>query len=599
MHDCPTCGQPTPEGNFCVRCGAPLNQELAHSRHRAEYAAAPGERRDVPWLVSTLFPHLPRHSEGHFHIALGVGTALVIVLGALRLFPVALIVAAVLLPLLTVVYLYDVNVYGSDPPWAYGWTIVWGTAAGFGLGLLARATASTGSALIERDSTPHVLIGGVAIPALGVLAAVIGLLVLLRRRRFHEVLDGTTFGAATAAALAATEALVVGAGVLSGGLRPAGAAAPWIARLVAIAIATPVLTMSSVALVGAALWLRYRAPMKERGALGPLGRPVIATMVAMALVVAGAIGETFLPAGAWLAWLVAFDVVGLLLLRRTLHIGLLEEASERDIGEPIRCANCGAMTAAHTFCGHCGISLKALPKPAPEAPATRGSFSGRLAAELHGAASNRQRLLVSGAALGALLAAAFASGALAAPGAPAPPCKPGVPCAIPPTGPSTPPRYTAWRSSGLGFSLRYNDHEWSPSSTSPDQLVLEPTGDRIGRLTVKAVRSSRASPASLLAGEVASLRGQLLGLASDPAPGDQLLGTNVGFRPGPGAVYTGTTSTPQGPQDPVALAIVAAGNGRISIVVTAVGAVNDVIERTDLYQSADDIINSVQWPGVQ
>src|ERR1700730_16042961 len=102
MPTCPTCGEPTPEGNFCVRCGAPLDEELEHAHERTHYAAAPGEHRYAPWLVSTLFPAPPRRSERHFHEALGVGTAVVVVLAALRLFPVALITAALLMPLLTV-----------------------------------------------------------------------------------------------------------------------------------------------------------------------------------------------------------------------------------------------------------------------------------------------------------------------------------------------------------------------------------------------------------------------------------------------------------------------------------------------------------------
>ena len=43
---------------------------------------------------------------------------------------------------------------------------------------------------------------------------------LLRGRRFNEVLDGATFGSACAASFAAAEAIVVGAGVLGGGVRP-------------------------------------------------------------------------------------------------------------------------------------------------------------------------------------------------------------------------------------------------------------------------------------------------------------------------------------------------------------------------------------------
>src|ERR1700752_5197145 len=123
MRGCPTCHGQTPDGVYCVRCGAPLvgadtgAAALERSRHRSEFAAAPGEHRYAPWLVSTLFPHLPRHSERHFYAALAGGGLLLAVLGAFRLFPVALIAAAALMPLLTLLYFHDVDIYEGEPAW--------------------------------------------------------------------------------------------------------------------------------------------------------------------------------------------------------------------------------------------------------------------------------------------------------------------------------------------------------------------------------------------------------------------------------------------------------------------------------------------------
>jgi hypothetical protein len=83
------------------------------------------------------------------------------------------------------------------------------------------------------------------------------------------------------------------------------------------------------------------------------------------------VGEVFLPSGGWLGWLVAFDLVVLVLLRRAIHVGLLEESLEIPIGPTFTCPNCGGETARHTFCGQCGISLQALPKARSEG--ARGS----------------------------------------------------------------------------------------------------------------------------------------------------------------------------------------------------------------------------------
>jgi predicted RNA-binding Zn-ribbon protein involved in translation (DUF1610 family) len=61
----------------------------------------------------------------------------------------------------------------------------------------------------------------------------------------------------------------------------------------------------------------------------------------------------------------------IVLLRRAIHVGLLEEALEGPIGPEFTCPNCGHQTARHTFCTNCGVSLQALPKARPSAPTSQ------------------------------------------------------------------------------------------------------------------------------------------------------------------------------------------------------------------------------------
>jgi hypothetical protein len=592
VRTCPTCDQQTPDGRFCVRCGAPLEAGLTHARHRSEFAAAPGEHRLSPRLVSTLFPHLTHHSMRHFRIALAAGLAVLIALGAARLFPVALITAALLMPLLTGLYFYDVDVYEGEPLFASAWTFAWGAASGVGVGILAKAVAPHGAALIDKGSTAHTVTGGVLLPALGVVLMLAGPLVLLRYRRFNEILDGTTFGAACAAAFAAAQAVVVGVDVLGGGLRPAGAAAPWVSRLVSLGIATPVLSMAAIGAACAALWCRYRAPATDRGALGLLGHPLIAVPLAAALVIAGAVGETFMAAGAWLASLVVLDLLAVILLRRAIHVGLLEESAEIEIGPEITCANCGAQTATHTFCGSCGIALQALPKDRGDA--ARGGAHGRLAPGLA-----HRRLLIAGLALGAAVAVGVAVGALAAPATRRPACRRGMECGSPPILPRAVfafPGYSLWQSSGLGFALRYNSSDWQLASQDAQSVELQ-TSDGSSLLIIVGRPSTQATPAELLNHELTALQGQLLGLARDTDPSDALLGANVGLRPGPGGVYDATITSPQAPQTPVSIAMMAASDGRVSIAAVVIAPANDQHEKAAVYQRADDTIASVEWAG--
>jgi hypothetical protein len=357
---------------FCIRCGAPLGSERSDegrpSHERSRFAAAPHEHLAVPRLISTLFPHLPRASLMGFRTALVIGAGVVAGLAALRLFPVALIAAALLVPVLVTIYLIDVDVYEDEPVWALSLTMGWGAVMGVAVGELAIAIAPATADVIRHGGSAYTVTGGVVVPLVGLGALLLGPLVLLRYHRFNDVLDGVTFGTVAAAAFAGAESITYSVHVLGAGLRPHGAVAPWIWRLLSLGVAMPILIMGSAATICAALWLRYRAPVRDREALGLLGHPAVASLAGGALVVGGAIGETFLPAGAWLGWLVAFDLVALVLLRRSIHIGLLEEAAEIPIGAEFTCPNCGESTARHTFCGRCGISLQALPKSRPPSP---------------------------------------------------------------------------------------------------------------------------------------------------------------------------------------------------------------------------------------
>lgn len=360
---CPNCGHEVPEGNWCIRCGHALDG-AARARAGAGFAAAPNERAGSPRIVSTLFPQLPRADMDAFRIALLVGLAGVVALTVARLFPVAILSAALLVPLLTVVYLYDVDVYEDQPFRVVAFTLAWGAVAGVAVGLLADAVATAGPDLAVEKESQDVLLRGVVFPLAAVALTLAGPLVLLPHRKFNDVLDGVTFGAACAVAFTSAQVITTAASLLEGGLRPDGEIAPWVARVLAVAVAQPVLAMAAIGAAAGAWWLRYRAPVKDRRALGVLGNPIVATPLAAGLVVLGAVGQPLLPIGWWLAELVALDLVALLWLRRTIHLGLLQEAAEIEVGPEIECPNCGARTAKHSFCRNCGVALAALPKRA-------------------------------------------------------------------------------------------------------------------------------------------------------------------------------------------------------------------------------------------
>jgi hypothetical protein len=216
-----------------------------------------------PKLISTLFPRLPHDSHRSYRLALGLGSATIVVLAALRLFPVALIAAALLLPLLVALYLVDVNVYGDEPVWALSLTMGWGAVAGVGFGLLALVVAPSAASVVVNGTSQYLLVQGLVLPFCGFFVLLLGPLVLLRYQHFNEVLDGVTFGASTAASFTGAQAITYSAHLMGAGLRPGGAVLPWVWRLLSLGLGMPIVTMGAAAAACAALWLRYRAPARD------------------------------------------------------------------------------------------------------------------------------------------------------------------------------------------------------------------------------------------------------------------------------------------------------------------------------------------------
>ena len=313
-----------------------------------------------------------------FRLAAAGGVLAIVLLALAGLYPLALVAASALIPLLMVLYLVDVDVYEDEPLRVMAATIAWGVVAGVATGWALRVLLPVDLAVRAGLPEGEALVRGVAVPIVEGALMLLGPLALLRYRRFNDVLDGVTFGATSAVCFTGALAIVGAVDLFAAGLRPAGDPLPWIVRLLGHGIAAPLLAGGTVGAACAGLWLRYRAPVADRAALGLVGRPPPALALAAALLVAGGLAGTLLRGLTETLVLFGLAAVALVWARRAIHLGLLQEAREVEIGPPVSCANCGRATPSHTFCGRCGISLHALPKarrppvatePAPGPPA--------------------------------------------------------------------------------------------------------------------------------------------------------------------------------------------------------------------------------------
>lgn len=666
---CDQCGEVVPNLTYCVRCGDPLAPERRKGRVgrvRDTYAAVPGERARALRLVSTIYPSLPREEIRTFQIAFVAGTILIALLGLLGFFPVAIATAALLVPLITIIYLYDVDVYEDEPIRVIALTFLWGAVTGalfayavqqwFPVTITDVLGAATASISGGGGGAPFPLVRGVLLPIVSVVIMIGGPLVLLTYKRFNDVLDGATFGVASGVAFIGAQTLVSALNLFASGLRPAGDPVPWVVRLLVLGVGTPVIAAGAIGGLGGALWLRYRAPVKHRARLGPVGQPVVAFVVAVVLMVAAALTESLLPnhlVGEVISLLVvaALAAVALLWLRRVIHVGLLQEADEIPVGPAILCPECGKETPRHTYCGNCGASLKALPRnrqhlivpgeavgdvrPPRDAPPTVPDLTGAptgitadlaAGAAIASASQPRRRgwldqrailALFAVVLLGAVLVAAvvaFAQGEKRD----QPPCPdPDLPCAsvvVPVSAPVAfaPAQegarhpFATWevhKDSATGFSVEFDPTFWSVGQQNDGFLVLEALSGNV-TLLFDVGRASDWSPDALLSSQRDFWSQRLLGFAEDDEPGRQLLGEPfLGYRDGVGGLFSGTIDTSQGPTVDMTVAAVAATDEQITAVAVLITPValplqqGGQLEIRDIALSlADDVVNTFTWP---
>ncbi len=666
---CDQCGEVVPNLTYCVRCGDPLGPERRQGREgrvRDTYAAVPGERANAVRLVSTIYPSLPREEIRTFQTALVAGTVLIAVLGLLGFFPVAIVAAAVLVPLITIIYLYDVDVYEDEPLRVVALTFLWGLVVGgvfaFAVAQLFPVTATDivgGSAVSGGGGTPFPFARGVVAPIVAVLLMIAGPAVLLPYKRFNDVLDGATFGVASGVAFIGAQTLVTSANLFASGLHPVGEVVPWVIRLLVLGIGMPVIAAGAIGGLGGALWLRYRAPVKDRGRLGVVGQPVVAFVIAAALMVIASLAELLMPDQIVpelivLAIVAVLAVVGLMWLRRVIHLGLLQEASEIAIGPDIACPECGVATPFHTYCGNCGASLKALPRTRHAGVAAAVSAGGLnapyqtqpQAPDLTGGPTGLATGVVGGPAVGAVQAprshgwldqkailGLFASFLIAAVVIAAvvafnqgqkrdvPVCPdPSVPCAGVAVAGSAMDASVLDQASGrhpfadrtpytdaaLGFSLEYDPTIWDVAAQDSGFLVLSALGGNIA-LIFEGAPAGQFTQAQLLDARSNLMSQQLLGFTDDTEPARKLLGDPIlGYRDAIARLAGGTIDTGQGPSVDMTVASVVGTDGTIVVAATLVTPVELTIQNGDQEVSvpvreaglefADSVLNSFAWP---
>src|SRR5438270_4755754 len=193
MTVCPVCGHEVPEGEFCGSCGAHLPSGSA--RRASAFAADPEQHLLQPNLVSTLCPHLPHRHSTHVRVVLLLLLLVLTAMGALRLTGPAIAVAAAGVPLLYLLYLYEVQAYGEEPWTTLGLTFGLGLLLGIPWALFSGPLVARAVLVSATSGRPSSLFAaGVLVPLGAQALMLVGPVVLFLRGHHREPLDGFTFG---------------------------------------------------------------------------------------------------------------------------------------------------------------------------------------------------------------------------------------------------------------------------------------------------------------------------------------------------------------------------------------------------------------------
>jgi hypothetical protein len=370
---CPHCGRETPDGYYCAHCGAHLTAFTPHSVWRHDrFAANPREHVYHPAIISTFFPHLGPRRALHVGWILLAGIILVFIIGLGRIVPIAFVVAALLIPVLYLLYFYEAEIYADEPLPILGATFVVGALLGAGM--------SVGFApLILRFYRPafaprweFVLLTGVGLPLLAQALMLVGPLALFFiRRRFDEVLDGLAFGVASALGFAAAQSIVYTWLLITGPLVQAGPNYSWALPTIRISLLLPLLDAATTGLICAALWT-WRDPQEPVRALGWLAAPPVAVLGALGQVVPS-VGSDLLGGQIRnLVWYGGVLLILILLLRHVIHRSLIAKVRALGHGGHMICPHCGREAPDLPFCPHCGLALQSTAKRHRRLLAPRG-----------------------------------------------------------------------------------------------------------------------------------------------------------------------------------------------------------------------------------
>ena len=370
--ECPRCrAELPPVAHFCHVCGQ--DQRSADLTRRKSFAARPDEPVASFALISSIMPRGAGQRPQTYRIALTVALVAALIAAVFGAMPIAVLVAAFAVPVVYIVYIYDVNLWEDEPvivtglafaltgALTIGFTILWTYLRG----PVPYGTTTFDGSLSAAPTVGTFLLVALAVPIVGEVIRQIGPIVLASRPEFDDLMDGLTFGVISGLSYSCFDTLVRHWDLLTGGLQGSDPGL-WVSLIFLEGFVKPMIigTASGIAVAefsGLGRGYDGFTPRYFRG----VGEAILANSAYQAgTYLFSFVGDATLGVILSIFWGLIILAILILRVRNVLHVGLMEAALERSArggqaGELQYCAQCEMPLLEHAaFCNVCGTAVR-------------------------------------------------------------------------------------------------------------------------------------------------------------------------------------------------------------------------------------------------
>ena len=378
---CPRCRAELPEvAHFCHVCGQ--DQRSADVARRKSFAARPDEPVASFALISSIMPRGAGQRPQTYRIALTIALVVALIAAVFGAMPIAVLVAAFAIPVVYIVYIYDVNLWEDEPVIVTGLAFLLTGALTVALtvlwtqlrGPVPYGTTTYGGSLSAAPTVGTFLLVAVVVPVVGEVIREIGPILLASRPEFDDLMDGLTFGVISGVSYSCFDTLVRQWDLLTGGLQGSDPGL-WVSLIFLEGFVKPLIIGTATGIAVAEFSGLGRG---YDGFTPRYFRAVGEAILANAAYQAGTylfsfVGNATLGVILSILWGLIILAILILRVRNVLHAGLMEAALERSAraggigptGELQFCAHCEMPLLEHAaFCTACGTAVRVQPKAA-------------------------------------------------------------------------------------------------------------------------------------------------------------------------------------------------------------------------------------------